>query len=212
MSERVALLNTAYFPPVEYFSIIRSADRILIEREENYTKQSYRNRCVIYSANGPMALTVPVLMGSFHKTPLKDIKIDYSKRWQQIHIGAFISSYKSSPFFDYYFNIVEKTITRGHTFLVDLNLESIELSMDAVRLKKPLSYTGSFRPLACEEFDYRDKINPKKKNEAILSDQKKYNQVFGDRYGFIPGLSILDLIFNTGPDATDYLKPDTQCC
>ena len=82
------LLSSAYFPPVNYFSLIMTADEVVIENEENYIKQTYRNRCRIYAANGPMTLSVPVLDGSFRKTPLKEIRIDYSKRWQQVHLGA----------------------------------------------------------------------------------------------------------------------------
>ena len=91
------LVSTAYLPPAEYFSLISHADEVLIEREENYLKQSYRNRCYILSAHGPQLLTVPVYLGSQHKTHIKDIRIDYSKRWQQIHLRAIIASYRSSP-------------------------------------------------------------------------------------------------------------------
>jgi hypothetical protein len=206
MSNNVVLLNTAYFPPVNYFSFIGEAGSVLIEREENYLKQSFRNRCNIYSANGKMSLTVPVLLGSFHKTPLKEIKIDYSKRWQQVHLGALISSYKSSPFFEYYFNSVEKIISTNYTFLLDLNLDSLEMAIEATGLKKQVNYTTEFIPMTGESWDKRNSLVPKKMDEVLILRQKKYSQVFEDRYGFIPGLSILDLIFNTGPDAAGYLE------
>jgi len=201
MISNTILVNTAYFPPVNYLSLFSTAEKVLIEREENYIKQTCRNRCSIYSANGPMNLTVPILLGSFHKTPVKEIKIDYSKRWQQIHLGALQSSYKSSPFFEYYFSSVENVILRNHRFLLDLNLHSLEVSMEATGIRIPVDYTKEFVTDSGEPWDYRNRINPKKKDEESLGGFKKYNQVFEDRYGFIPGLSIIDLIFNAGPDA-----------
>lgn len=93
------LLSTAYFPPVHYMALIARSDEVLIEKEENYLKQTFRNRCYILSANGPLALSVPVLLGGLHKTTLKDTRIDYSKRWQQIHTRGITSSYKSSAYY-----------------------------------------------------------------------------------------------------------------
>ncbi len=93
------LVSTAYLPPVEYFSLISRADEVLIEREENYLKQTYRNRCYILSAHGPQLLSVPVYLGSLHKTPVKDIRIDYSKRWQQVHLRAMTASYSCITLF-----------------------------------------------------------------------------------------------------------------
>ncbi len=209
MSKISVLLNTAYFPPVNYFSLISSAEKVLIEREENYTKQTYRNRCSICSANGPVILTVPILLGSFHKTPLKEIKIDYSKRWQQIHLRTLVSSYKSSPFFEFYFPSFESVITRKNKFLLDLNMHSLEVAMQATGIRIPVSYTTEFISFNDKPWDYRNMITPKKKIEDSLKEYKKYNQVFEDRYGFIPGLSIIDLIFNTGPDAGKFLQYQT---
>src|SRR5664280_3240390 len=116
------LVSTAYLPPVEYFSLISRADEVLIEREENYVKQSFRNRCYILSAYGPQLLSVPVYLGSQHKTPLKEIRIDYSKRWQQVHLRAITASYSSSPYFQFYFENIEKIIARKTDFLFDLNM------------------------------------------------------------------------------------------
>jgi hypothetical protein len=120
MEEKI-LVSTAYLPPVEYFSVISGADNILIEREENYIKQTYRNRCYILSAHGPQLLSVPVYLGSLHKTGIKDIRIDYSKRWQQVHLRAMTASYNSSPYFEFYFENFEKIILKNKNFLLDLN-------------------------------------------------------------------------------------------
>jgi hypothetical protein len=145
------------------------------------------------------------LIGSFHKTPIKDIKIDYSKRWQQLHVGALVSSYKSSPFFEYYYTSIENVITSNHIFLLDLNMHSIEVVLNTTGISTPFQFTSEFQPVKGTPEDYRNSFSPKKDPENIPSGSKKYKQVFEDRHGFKPGLSIIDLIFNTGPDAERYL-------
>ncbi|MCU0472214.1 MAG: WbqC family protein [Bacteroidales bacterium] len=196
------LLSTAYLPPPEYFAHIMNSCGVLIEREENYLKQSFRNRCYILSAYGPQVLTVPVYLGSFHKTPVKDIRIDYSKRWQQVHLGAMTSSYNSSPFFLYYFETIEKIIQTRHEFLLDLNLELLEAILKIINIDISISYTSEFMPVKKAENDHRYLISPKKKSAYI---SKRYLQVFNPAEGFIAGLSIIDLVFNTGPEAKMYL-------
>ena len=194
------LVSTAYLPPLEYFSVISRADEILIEREENFLKQTYRNRCYILSAHGPQLLTVPVYLGSQHKIPIKDIKIDYSKRWQQIHLGAIVASYGSSPYFQYYFENIEKIISRKTDFLIDLNIELLESILKMLNLNPETSYSTHFEPIKDNENDFRYKISPKIESHYTANE---YVHVFGsDR--FIHRLSIIDLIFNTGPEAVAY--------
>jgi len=133
------ILSTAYFPPAEYFNLIKSAGSVLIEQEENYIKQTYRNRCYILSAHGPQLLSVPVYLGSVHKTLIKDIRIDYSKRWQQVHLRAMTASYNSSPYFEFYFESIEKIISENHEFLIDLNMALTEKIMQILKIKKSIS-------------------------------------------------------------------------
>jgi len=196
------LLSTAYLPPAEYFARIINAKEVLIEREENYHKQSYRNRCYILSVSGPQALTVPVYLGSFHKTSIKDIRIDYSKRWQQVHLGAMVSAYSSSPFFLYYYEELEKIILSNHQFLLDLNLELIMTILKMIKLEVNISYSTDFRPVNKTENDFRYNLNPKKKSDYVM---KPYLQVFSQDNGFTAGLSIVDPLFNLGPEAVKYL-------
>jgi len=196
------LVSTAYLPPVSYFSLICKADEVLIEKEENYIKQTYRNRCYILSANGIQALSIPVQVGSFHKTALKEIRIDYSRRWQQVHLGAFNAAYKSSPYFDYYFDDIAGIISANHTFLIDLNMELIRYLIKSLKIKTSVRYTSHFETLNSWPADYRYILTPKKE---FKMDYKEYLQVFSSDTGFKPGLSIVDLLFNTGPDATCYL-------
>ena len=201
MSGRI-LISTAYLPPVEYFSLIKDADEILIEREENYLKQTYRNRCYILSANGTHSLTVPVFLGSIHKTPVKEIRIDYSKRWQQVHLRAVTASYRASPFFEFYFEEIEKCILKNPEFLMDLNTTLIEVIMEILGIKKPISYTGSFLPPGSVGNDFRYSISPKKKSDF---NAREYTRVFSQTAGFSQGMSILDLMFNMGPESVSFL-------
>lgn len=196
------LLSTAYLPPVEYFYHISKSDEILIEREENYIKQTYRNRCYILSSNGPQVLTVPVYLGSFHKTPVKEIRIDYSKRWQQVHIRALTASYASSPFFMYYFEQVEKILLSHYKFLLDLNMHLLKVIMEILKIPSLISYTEEFIPSGGSENDFRYNISPKLKTVHYI---KKYTQVFGCPENYLSRLSITDLIFNMGPESKDFL-------
>jgi hypothetical protein len=195
-------LSTAYLPPIEYFARIIEADEVFIEREENYIKQSFRNRCYILSAGGPQLLTVPVYLGSFHKTHIRDIRIDYSKRWQQVHLGALTSSYNSSPYFLYYFEIIENIILARYNFLLDLNMDLLTSFLKMLKMKIQVSYTTDFMPVEGKEGDFRYTINPKKDTSYNATE---YFQVFNYVHGFVPGLSIVDLVFNLGPEAIRYL-------
>ncbi len=195
------LLSTAYFPPAEYFSLIKSAGSILIEGEENYIKQTYRNRCKILTSSGVLVLSVPVMKGASLKIAVRDIVIDYSKRWQQVHLRALNSAYNRSPYYQFYFENVEKAIMRNHKYLLDLNDELLRICLDILKIKRGISITASFGPVAGKKNDFRYAITPKKASGYA---PLPYYQVFGEK-GFVPGLSILDLIFNMGPESSDLI-------
>jgi len=196
------LISTAYLPPLEYFSLISGAEDVSVEKEENYLKQTYRNRCYILSAHGPQLLSVPVYQGSLHKTAVKDIRVDYSKRWQQVHLRAMAASYNSSPYFEFYFENFEKIISGNHVFLLDLNMELTMHVLEILKIDKKLFYTKKFEPVCGYQYDFRYRISPKA--ESSFS-EKRYLQVFESNTGFIPNLSMVDLIFNMGPEAVKYL-------
>ncbi len=196
------LISTAYLPPVEYFSLIHKADVALVEREENYLKQTYRNRCYILSANGTLILTVPVCLGSLHKTPVKNIRIDYSKRWQQVHLRAINTSYRASPFFEFYIEEIENIILKNHEFLIDLNTGLTEAILKILGIQIEIGYTSTFTALNKVDYDYRYKITPKRQSGFSI---KEYRQVFKNDSGLVARLSILDLVFNMGPDSVNYL-------
>ena len=194
------LLSTAYFPPAIYFSLIRNSDKVFIEQEENYVRQTYRNRCRILTSGGVLNLSVPVLKGNVLKSKVKDIRIDYSKRWQQVHLRALTSAYSRSPFFQFYSDPIINIIQRKHSFLFDINNELLLRCLGFLEMDKCINYTSSFLPDSGLSNDYRYRIKPGKHPET---NSREYIQVFGEK--FVPGLSILDLIFNLGPETADYL-------
>jgi hypothetical protein len=203
MLEKI-LLSSAYFPPVQYLSLIHHSAIALIEKEENYLKQSYRNRCSILTSNGPSALIVPVFSAGPEKIPVKEVRIDYSKRWQQVHLRALISSYRSSAFFEYYFEDFEKLISSNPECLFELNENALRTILKITGISSEIRYTDSFEHEEGKDYDFRYLISPKKKipGNTVF---KEYFQVFSNKFGFVPGLSILDLIFNAGPDTINYL-------
>ncbi|HEX2921990.1 MAG TPA: WbqC family protein [Bacteroidales bacterium] len=201
MSEKI-LLSTAYLPPVDYISKIASSDEILIEKNEHFIKQSFRNRCYILSAHGSHLLSVPVLEGSRHKVKIDDVKIDYSKRWQQVHLRAIESSYRNSPYFDFYYDDFAGKISNDYSHLWDLNESLLTLVLKILNLTKKITYTDNFEAISDQPYDRRYFISPGYKQ---ITEKKRYIQVFQSEKGFIENLSILDLIFNAGPEAGNYL-------
>lgn len=193
------LLSTAYFPPAEYFSLIAGARKVIIEKHENYLKQTYRNRCVILGANGPLALIVPVMRGSFHKTALSDLKIDNGRRWRELHLRGFISAYAAAPFFEYYYDAISQVISRPFTFLLDLNTEALSAVCEATGLSAEISFSGEFIPPGIHKEDYRYSITPKRPSGVSRYSQVPYTQVFSDKFGFTRRLSIIDILLNNGP-------------
>lgn len=195
------LIATAYLPPVDYIKLIADADEIVIEQQENFIKQTYRNRFYILSPHGPQLLSIPVLGGSRHKVKIRDVRIDYSKRWQQVHLRAMVSSYRSSPYFDYYFENIERIISSDYEFLFDLNFSLLECLMKMLRLSKSISFSQAFGQPENNSHDFRYRLAP---DNPPVFPGKEYLQVF-DSGKFIPNLSIVDLIFNQGPDASGYM-------
>jgi len=194
------LLSTAYCPPAIYFSLIRNSDKVFIEREENYVRQTYRNRCKILTSAGILSLSVPVMKGNVIKAKVRDIRIDYSKRWQQVHLRALTSAYSRSPYFQFYSEPIMNIIQKKQSFLIDLNNELLLQCLGFLDMDKCIDYTSSFLPDTSLSNDFRYRISPGKHPDINLG---QYIQVFGNK--FVPGLSILDLIFNLGPESTDYL-------
>lgn len=198
----MTLLSTAYFPNIEYFKRIIEADEILIDIYEHFPKQTYRNRCEILAANGVQSLTENVEKGRTGKIITKLIKISYTENWVKNHIIAITSAYKSAPFFEYYWYEFEQILNKNEKYLIDLNQKILQQCIDFLEIDKKINYTSDFIPLENNFEDYRFKITPKIRNFK----NNRYIQVFSDRFEFIPNMSILDLLFNLGPEAYTYIK------
>ncbi|NOY36749.1 MAG: WbqC family protein [Chlorobi bacterium] len=206
--DKIIVLSTAYLPPIQYISKFIPDGKVLIEDDENYTKQTYRNRCLIAGPNGIQSLIVPVEKGSFHKTHIRDIRVDYQTRWVDMHKRAFDAAYSSSPFYEYYIDELTRVIENKPGFLLDLNTGLLELLLKLLSIDRPFSFTEKYIAHGDEKGfrDYRDRIHPKKSVADPLFSAIPYDQVFSEKYGFLPNLSVVDLLFNTGPDAGLYLE------
>jgi len=202
------LLSTTYLGPIQYYSKLISSERVILERFEHYPKQTYRNRCVIYGANGPQTLTVPVTKGNELKIYSKDIRIDYSMNWQKLHFKALESAYRCSPFYQYYIDDLVIFYEKEYQFLYDFNLEIIYKLLEIVGLVIKLEETTTYKEAFFDGTDYRDIIHPKKRMNVPDNSFEFpiYHQVFEPKLGFIGNLSIIDLLFNTGPEVIDHLK------
>lgn len=195
-------LSTAYLPPVAYVKVISGSSATFIEKFENYQKQSYRNRCYIYSANGPLPLIIPIVRGGDNRK-IDTIRIDYSKEWQKQHWRAIFSAYNTSPFFDYYKDDIYHYYCNREPYLLNFNTSILNTILGLIGLDDRPGFTTEFRECV-EGVDLRDAIHPKR-DEATKNKYGQYHQVFAHKYGFLPNLSIVDLLFNEGPNAITYL-------
>lgn len=206
------LLSTAYLAPVQYFTKLVSYPNIFIEYCESYLKQSYRNRTIILSANGPLHLTIPVADGPRARGPVRDLRISQDVNWQQIHWRGIWSSYNNSPFFEYYADELAPFFhEKKWQFLIDFNQElqtTILKAMNAdVTLLKTTEYFRAGEvPGATDDFRYTIHPKPQKQTGDPHFYQEAYVQVFDDKWGFVPNLSIVDLLFNEGPGTLAHLR------
>lgn len=201
-----AVVTTAYFPPVEYFMAAAATGHLLIEDSESYVKQSYRNRCRIYACDGVLSLTVPVSAADGGKG-IRDMRIDYSKPWLQQHERALISAYRTSAFFEYYQDELFAILESRPQTLFELNTALTVRMLELLGLRCRVSFTGEYvQEYGPDVLDLREAIHPKKTVPEMFRNRfKPYYQVFYEKFGFIPGLSALDLLFNEGPNALSFL-------
>lgn len=209
MKTQQALLSTAYLAPVQYYSKFLCFDKIILEQHENYSKQSYRNRCVIASANGPLTLSIPVERTDTLKILIKEVKIDYQTNWQKIHFKAIESAYQNSPYYQFYIDGIIPFYNKKLKFLFDFNNALQEVILKNLELDIVIDFTEDFIFNPEDNFvDFRDSIHPKSR----LNKPDKhyipfsYSQVFDTKFNFFPNLSILDLLFNSGTDAKNILS------
>jgi len=200
-----AVLSSAYFPNIQYLSKFLIYNTVIIDVNENFQKQSFRNRCYIQTANGVSPLVVPVR--KYFHCQIKDIEIDYSEDWQKNHFRAILSAYKNSAFFEHYFDYFKPFFEKKEKFIVDLNIKILDVTFKQLQLKNNYVLSECF----IEDttiINFREKIHPKivknEYDEAFVP--INYMQVFSERHGFSPNLSILDLLFNNGPMSTSVIK------
>ena len=194
------VLTSTYLGNIQFYSKLVHFSEIWIEQHCHYTKQTYRNRCKIATANGVMALSIPTIKPATEKCKTKDIRIDNSQHWQQIHWRALEAGYNSSPFFEYYKDDFAPFYTNKFEFLVDYTFQLQSLVIALLELDCKVQLTDAYTTYD-DALDYRDALSAKKEiedNDFVIS---SYYQVFENKYGFIPNLSILDLLFNMGNES-----------
>lgn len=203
-----ALLQTTYFGPVQWYQKLHRYDCCYIEQHDSYQKQTYRNRCVIATANGPQALTVPVEHEACNKqeaSKTRDLRISDHNQWRRVHWNALQSAYSESPFFDYYADDIHPFFEKKYTFLLDFN-EAIRQTVCAlIDIHPNVVYSSAFMVQGPASKDFRDVIHAKHPQHDDDFTPKPYWQVFQHRYGFQPNLSVLDLLFCMGPESIFYL-------
>jgi len=211
----VVLSELHYLPSIPYFQQLITADALLLDAHEHYHKQTYRNRCLILTAQGPQPLTVPVVDGArSEKVRTSEIEIDYRQNWMHRHFRTLQTAYNSSPYFGYYADYLQDIYASKPTLLWDLNLAMLRLLLRCLRWPLPIEFTTEYlsptpspaHELANSPLDQRDFLTPKSSlnmPEPDSTSQRPYPQVFGP--AFVPGLSVLDLLFMQGPAAGQFL-------
>lgn len=195
------LLSTTYFGPVQWYQKLNRAGEAWIERQETFQKQTYRNRCLIATTQGVQALTVPVDRSS--AVQIKDVRISDHGDWRRLHWNALQSAYGESPFFEYYEDDLRPFFERRWTFLLDFNEEIRQKVCELIDIHPSVRYTDEYAKNATG--DYRDAIQPKHPLPDADFQPHPYYQVYRQKHGFLPNLSILDLLLNMGPESVFWL-------
>jgi hypothetical protein len=203
------ILSTAYLPPVQYFSKLKRYKSVFIEKHETYPRQTYRNRCEIYTANGKLPLIIPVIRPSGNSTKISEVRIDYSVKWQREHWRALESAYKNSAYFelimDEFYPFYQQN---SMELLIEFNEKLLEVTLNLMGLDITLQPTEKFvKSYPADTADFRFAIHPKPQHATADKDfsPKRYYQIFSKKDEFIPNLSIFDLLCNCGKESLERL-------
>ena len=210
------LLSTTYFGPIQWYQKLYRAEEVFIERCESFQKQTYRNRCLIATTNGLQALTIPVVRDQSNRLSdtnqdqepvslIHSIRISDHGNWRHLHWNALKSAYGESPFFDYYQDDIRPFFEQRWDYLFDFNEAIREKMCELLDIQPKVSYTEEFASTVNNMIDFRSSINPKHPEPDPDFTPKRYYQVYEQKHGFLPNLSILDLLFNMGPESIFYL-------
>jgi len=191
------LLSTAYLAPISYYAILLKQNNSMIEYHEHFIKKSIRNRCDIMNTNGRLSLSIPVNRKTKTKTKISKIKISYAENWQKSHWKSIVSSYNSSPFFEYYKDKLKPYFLNEEEYLIDFNNNLQKEILALLKIKFKITYNSIYKRTG-DFTDLRD-------NNSIKINTIRYDQVFMEKHKFINNLSIIDLLFNMGPESLDYL-------
>ncbi len=203
MNNPVPLLSTAYFPPIAYMALLARNSHIIIEQYETFRKQTLRNRALIVTANGIMPLTAPVVRPNGNHSMTKEILLSYHLPWHVTHWRSLSAAYSSAPFFLYYKDAIEHILLQKHKTLLELNNSLLQTLIKALKIECNISLSEDFAKPDTHPCDYRNEYSIKHSYDKFSFPE--YSQVFCDRMTFQPNVSILDLLFNLGPEAKDYL-------
>ena len=191
----------AYLAPISHLKQIIKG-KIIWDHHQNFNKQTLRNRTFIHSANGLLKLTIPI-KHSEEKFILKEALIENDYKWQQNHWKSIESAYRSSPFFMYYEDSLKEIYNKEYEKLIDINIDLTKLVYEWLEIKANIFFTDEYRNTYVKEKDLRFMTESKTRENQNI---KEYTQVFSNKNGFINNLSIIDLIFNEGPNSINLLK------
>lgn len=197
-----SLLLPTYFPSISHFAVMVQSENITFEMEDNFQKQTNRNRTYIYSPNGIQLLNIPIKHSKSAHQKTKDVLIENEFDWQKQHFKSLEAAYRSSPFFEFFEDDIVPVFEKKHKFLMDLNMEVLETVTKCLRIKLEFGKTSEYFHEVENVSDFRYLANGKKDQNSF----ERYPQVFDDKHGFINNLSVLDLLFNEGKFTMDYLR------
>lgn len=199
------LVSLPYFGPISQYKELVNETKVWIEKEDNFQKQTYRNRMYVYGANGKLSLNIPIkhLPNTKVKVHQKysEVKIDNDDKWQSVHWKSLKTAYQTSPFFEFYEDELTSLFKKEYLTLFELNQDCFKTVLECLQLDLNFEYTSEYNKQPKNIVDHRDLINAK----STIS-IPEYIQVFQEKHGFISNLTILDLLFNEGPNSVDYLR------